>query len=295
LVKKHNHKKNLFCNQYERLSYKQANIASEKYGAHVFSKVRVADCLDIDQLGLSRDGYRYALSSHFDFVIFSEDYDVLFSIECDGPQHWNDPKVIKRDKIKNNICETGKLPLLRIDKTFLSTSAHISMLNFLIECWFLNESFKREKLIGNISQDEPFDPINLCSSDDSGPSKSLFDLINPVRRRIEKKHGWPPVKNTSITGHLTGKDRYDYCHGLFTVIGEVNTYGKGACRFYLFEPVPPEDLASIIAEHNMYLALEKILDGKSNSVKASDVEEVIFNHSKRIESNKNITETILVQ
>ena len=183
---------------------------------------------------------------------------------------------------------------MRIDDTFLDATLHISLLSFLIECWFLYESFASEQFKGNIPPEEPFDPINLRISDGISPSKPVFDIITPIRKRIEKKHGWPPFKNTSISEHLSGKDRFGYCHGLFTVIGEVNTYGRGACRFYLFEPVPAEDLASIIAEHNMYISLEKILDGKTSSLNASDVEYVIDDHSKRIESAKNNTDSVSV-
>lgn len=97
-----------------------------------------------------------------------------------------------------------------------------------------------------------------------------------------------------MTEHLSSKGRFGYYYGLFTVIGEVNTYGRGACRSYLFEPVPPEDLASIIAEHNMYISLEKILDGKTNLLNVNDVEDVIIDHLKRIEGAINGTNTVSV-
>lgn len=277
----------ILCNQYESQTCQQAQGAAERYNAQVFPKVRVADCLDINQTPLTQRESRYALSAHFDFVVCSEHSDALFAIEYDGPQHRSDTATIERDRLKDTICETAEFPLLRIDSVFLEKSFHTSFLAFLIECWFLNQSFESEQDHGRISLEETFDPICLKISEGGGPSQPVFDIISPIRERIEEKYGWPLFRNTSLTGHLSGRDKFGYCHGLFTVIGEINTFGRGACKFYKFEPIPPEELASIIAEHNMYMSLENILEGKTTSLARRKIETVIRDHFRRIQEHGN--------
>jgi len=42
-----------------------------------------------------------------------------FSIEFDGPQHFQDPDNIRRDLLKKSICERFQFPILQLDSQFL--------------------------------------------------------------------------------------------------------------------------------------------------------------------------------
>lgn len=65
---------------------KLERVAAEN-GARVYSKVRFADVVTIEQSGLSAEAYRYALQSHLDFVITDDARSPLFAIEFDGGGH----------------------------------------------------------------------------------------------------------------------------------------------------------------------------------------------------------------
>lgn len=264
--------KNIFIHSYERLTYDIIKQSSEKYGAVVFPKVRVADCIDIDKCRISKDEYSYALKSHFDFVVCSELGEILFAVEFDGPQHWRDAKVIARDKMKYNICKNGGFSLLRINEFFVDEIGQVPIISLLIESRFLYDGFVKEQEEGNIPWDEPFDPLFLRYSESKKP---VFDLFDSIRRRIERRYGWPPCRNTRFVQHLShGEDRYGYYHCLFIVEGEINTYGLGSCKSYNFEPLEPWEIAGFSAEYNMMLNLEKILDGRKQSLTISKVQEI---------------------
>ena len=82
--------------------------ATERHGAEIQEKVRVADIIEIAQLDLPDLG-TYALQSHFDFVIIDERQTPLVAIELDGPGH--DPV---DDAKKDPVCPREHLTLARL-------------------------------------------------------------------------------------------------------------------------------------------------------------------------------------
>lgn len=81
-------------------------------------KVRVASILD----GFSsNEKYDYGLKSEFDLVIFkyrnNKQVPVLV-VELDGNEHYNDPIVQKRDKLKEEICRDNHVKLIRIHNDY---------------------------------------------------------------------------------------------------------------------------------------------------------------------------------
>src|SRR3954451_22564019 len=90
-----------------------------RWHAEVDVKQRVADVLDIDALEVGADVRWYALSSHFDFVVW-RDSELLCAVEFDEPPHFTDAQEVKRDKKKNAICENAFFPLLRLEDASLN-------------------------------------------------------------------------------------------------------------------------------------------------------------------------------
>jgi len=150
-------RKKLF-NLHEEASYIHLSKNASQFSAKVENKMRIADVLNIKASGLSDEEYRYALQAHYDFVIYDNGNYPLFAVEFDGPFHENDANVIKKDILKNNICEKLIFPLLRINADFLTKKINnLSLLSWVIEVWFFGQEFFKQQEQGFIPKDEPFD------------------------------------------------------------------------------------------------------------------------------------------
>jgi hypothetical protein len=103
----------------ENMTNKRLREACSRNGAEVFAKVRLADVLRIENSGISDELYRFALQSHFDFVIADGDHLPLFAIEFDGARH-NLGIQVSRDSKKETLCERFRLPVLRINAEYLN-------------------------------------------------------------------------------------------------------------------------------------------------------------------------------
>jgi hypothetical protein len=56
-------------NHYEEIAHGEIKAAADRWGLSVYPKVRVADVVPIDELGVVGEMKRYGLQSHFDFVV----------------------------------------------------------------------------------------------------------------------------------------------------------------------------------------------------------------------------------
>lgn len=59
-------------NLYEKVSYERIDSICSKVNAIVFPKVRLADIINISGSGISHEEYRFALKSHFDFIVYNK-------------------------------------------------------------------------------------------------------------------------------------------------------------------------------------------------------------------------------
>lgn len=95
--------------------YKQLKPITDKYELKILPKIRMADLIEVNK-GLNSSERKSAenkiLQKHFDFVLTNQDLYVSCIIELDDNSH-NNENTKKRDEIKNKICETVKLPLIR--------------------------------------------------------------------------------------------------------------------------------------------------------------------------------------
>jgi hypothetical protein len=74
-------------NRSEKQTEEQLSPLATGNGARIFSKIRVADVLEIENSGISAEAFTYALSAHFDFLICDKSDLPLFAVEFDGPSH----------------------------------------------------------------------------------------------------------------------------------------------------------------------------------------------------------------
>ncbi|MEH2387197.1 MAG: DUF2726 domain-containing protein [Nostoc sp.] len=106
-------KKNLFVNEYEIFTNEELKKVASKYDAEVHTKVRIADVVEIENSGLTRDEYSYALKAHFDFVVTrGRHLSPEFVIEFDEAYHGQSEKSIRNDKLKNLTGRQNRLKSL---------------------------------------------------------------------------------------------------------------------------------------------------------------------------------------
>lgn len=105
-------------NFHEEVTHKRLREICAQYGACVYTKIRFADIIPIEKSGISDSEYRFALQSHFDFVVSDSKHTPLFAVEFDGQTH-NKAEQKARDKVKDNLCSQFAFPILRINSKYL--------------------------------------------------------------------------------------------------------------------------------------------------------------------------------
>lgn len=94
-------------------------------------KIRLQDVLELD--GLNESEWSLYTTGHFDFVVCRSLNDMpVFAIEIDGLSH-ADPKQVRLDIIKNRLCVSAGLPLVRLSVDALDEDEGISILAWLVE------------------------------------------------------------------------------------------------------------------------------------------------------------------
>ena len=174
-------RKRLLVNEWEARTDAALAEAAERCGVRVFSKVRVADVLDLDRSGVTNEQYRYGLQAHFDFVIAGlEDTKGQFVVEFDESHHLTDHKTISRDRLKAEICDRFDFPLIRIGSSYLRRELRFTLIGYLVEVWHLERAFREAQESGQIPWDEPFDPaLIVCGSD------SIANVMKGERPKLD--------------------------------------------------------------------------------------------------------------
>jgi Protein of unknown function (DUF2726) len=171
-------------NLYEEATHLRLLGACEKFGAYVYTKIRLADILPIEGSGISQREYRFALQAHLDFVVTDADHYPLLAVEFDGNTHRAERQRV-RDQIKDRLGQRFVLPLLRVNSRYvLKNYGGMDLLSWFINVWFLQKSWDEQQALGDIRPDEPFDPFLIIGD----PGKRPFPLwlSHTVRVEIRK-------------------------------------------------------------------------------------------------------------
>jgi Protein of unknown function (DUF2726) len=224
--------------------------AAKKNDARVFTKVRIADALSIDRTGLSAPLWRYALQGHFDFLLADTASSIpYFAVEVDGPSHRRNPDIMRRDVMKNTICEQLCLPLLRVDAGYLRSVGRFTLIGWLVELWFIYEQFCAMQDRGDIPHDEPFMYFSLFESMPNGRFRSSYGLSDDARAFVW--HVWgqgtctQPVPEELST--WDDEDGYSVAHAILPLTAGGTLVGSARCRSFRFPPVSPQELAGELA------------------------------------------------
>ncbi len=201
-------------NRSEEATHSRLSRICQENMARVFSKVRVADVLPIEQSGLPGDEFGFALRSHFDFVVADTGHLPLFAVEFNGPSHASTVQK-RRDELKVRLCRRFDFPLLQIDATYLDRRyRNMDLLSWFAEVWFLQRAFDQEQAKGNIPDDVPFDPFMIMGSPGQ-PRGDRFPLwlSAPIRAEIVRLHKAGKCLD-SAPSFLTGVDQEGNYHTL---------------------------------------------------------------------------------
>ena len=105
----------------------------EKEGYRIDAKVGLSDAINKDKGEfLAKREFDYLTRAHLDFLITKDNWP-QFAVEFDGPHHQQDKKAIENDVLKNRLCRSAGLPLLRIRADQLDDLDQTTALDYMLD------------------------------------------------------------------------------------------------------------------------------------------------------------------
>ncbi len=253
-----------------------------KHGARIFSKIRLADVLPIESSGISDVKFRFALQSHFDFVVAYEDSTPLFAVEFDGPLHANSEQQT-RDNTKNDLCARFELPLLRINSNYLKKAYRgMDLLSWFVEVWFASRWFYEAQESGELPDDEIFMPNMMVSLPGYDKQFPLW-LSATIRRKIQKLFFSGRIIDMAPS-LIIGKSK----EGIYKAISYVRiTKEKGvmvdtAMRKQNF-PVSQADALEELVTYQLYERLTEVLNEGKGEIPIEEIDARLKNFDEKYE------------
>lgn len=250
----------------------------EPHGSSVYPKMRVADVLPITASGIEDVEYSYALKSHFDFLVVDGRDIPLFAVEFDGPLH-GDAKQVARDAMKDRLCKTFDLPLLRVKEAHLEVYRTYDLLSWIVEQWFLREAFDEAQQRGHIPYDEDFDPLAIVSMESGGPRFPMW-LSLDAQLALQRLRTEGKVIDRVPSFTVSTDDRGAY-HGLFWLRVTpsklvVVTTGARAQAF----PVSLLELVEQVGIIKVHDGVQQVLAGHRKAKAPQDLEQLLQRHKR---------------
>ena len=245
-------------NRGEVVAEKAIAEAALRYGAHVRSKLKLSDVLEIGRSGLSRAEFDYATRAHLDFVVLDDQHLPQFAVELDGAQHRTDAATIARDRMKNGICERLGLLLLRIDSDYLRTEGRFTLIGWLIEVWFMQEAFYK---LASAPVDEPFIYFNVYERGEDGRLRQAYaldaDAVALLGRAAAHGHVGQtyPETITSPFGH----GEFTEAYALVTLRHGGHVIGHARLRDFRPFGIGPWELVGDLAVADLGRKLKQVL------------------------------------
>lgn len=243
-------------NRSEEDALRELNSVASPYGLRVNATVRVADVCPIEGSGIPADLYRYALMAHFDFLVTNEGHVPKFAVEFDGPSH-NTPEVRLLDAKKDTICQTFKFPLLHIKISYLPKRYNnLSLLEWIIDVYYLEQAFNEAQEKGQVPYDEPFDPFFVLATGASGDTRRFpYWISRDANIAIHRLHRQGKIALPGTSGFI-GEDSDGNIRGIEYL--KVNdTHGilvKSGVRPQLF----PVSFTDLLRELLLVFTFEKL-------------------------------------
>jgi hypothetical protein len=196
-------------NKYEEETNERLKVLTEHWGAHTFVKVRLADVFRIQASGISDEEYRFALQSHFDFLVTDRNLLPLFAVEYDGYLH-SEPAQASRDELKAKLCDRFELPLLRINSRYLLVRTNgLDLLGWFVHAWFSGKVVSEAEAAGHIPPGDvsPLDLVTLPGTTGALPLWLSRSAISEIWEGAKTNPGQDPVPSCIVGKGQHGQAR----------------------------------------------------------------------------------------
>jgi Protein of unknown function (DUF2726) len=257
-------------NQYEEIAHGEIKTAADRWGLSVYPKMRVADVLPLDRLGVTGEMKRYGLQSHFDFVVCRDQWEPEYAVEFDGRYH-STAAQISRDAKKDCLCKQAGFPILRINSNYLTPAfGPMPLLSWIMDVYELQRGFEEQQAQGTIPPDEPFDPFFFMSLD---PKEDRFPywLSAKPRIRLRRLHEKGAILDPCSSGFI-GQDRNDVMRGIdyIRLTATTGAYVRTAMRPQLF-PICMSDLLDEILSVQLAEKVFSCLRGEAAATPLNEI------------------------
>ncbi|MEV5142886.1 DUF2726 domain-containing protein [Streptomyces sp. NPDC052727] len=259
----------MLVNSYEAAADRMLREVADEQGDRVTLKARLADVIDVDGMdGLSRQAKSYALAAHLDFVMVDKATSKgRFAVELDGRQHFADSVTLKRDALKDDLCERAGLPLLRITSDFARKVGRWRVLAYLTEAFYRSEAFFEAQRQGQVPYDEPFDMGSFIVRDEKG--RISFDTLDAGVILAFHQHyraGRLPALLPDVFSTDLPKQRAVQAYGWIAVAPDRYLLARTIVRRFLFQGIGPSDLAEQLTMVELGNLAQQWLKGEAAAV-----------------------------
>lgn len=124
----------------ESCAYEGLVYSGLTHDLQIFPKVKMGDVVELRSSGLSDEEFNYATKAHFDFVVADGGFNPVLSIECDFLD--KDEKRQQQANLKDWICSTLGLPLIRLDCTEFAGYQISNAMQYIVDDW---NAFQRKE------------------------------------------------------------------------------------------------------------------------------------------------------
>ncbi|GAB5521957.1 MAG: hypothetical protein RhofKO_42080 [Rhodothermales bacterium] len=245
---------------------------TESWDAHTYPKVRLADVLPIEQSGISARSYRFALQSHFDFVVTDSDFNPLFAVEFDGPTHKSVVQA-QRDDIKDALCQRFQLPLLRVNARYIDEPyRQMDLLAWFVNYWFAQQAINEAYETGQIHPTEYVDRLMIFSLPGSSSTFPLW-LTADVRTTFKQHYSSGKCLDFGPSSFV-GVDPQGNYHAIsyIAVTESEGLIAETGMRTQRFQ-VPCADVLDAITEHQILDDFQAYLTEKVQGIPLGDIAE----------------------
>lgn len=243
-------RKKILATPMEESSDQQLRSWATKNNLRVFSQVALSQVLNINNSGLSKSEFSYALKASFDFVIARQDSRALFAVEADGEYHHEDKRKRKLDHLKNSICTKLRMPLIRVGKKAVEVKLQgfSSVLTWLATLFPYAEALGEAYANGTIPEDEIVFPTDIVTF----TNKELTFPLDPTKKVIDKLWQYvhagqipqfPAILHASYSRHSAG----GVIAFALAFVREGTILGIGGCLAGSLLPIPEHDVSQALA------------------------------------------------
>ncbi len=239
----------------------------------MFSKVRLADVIPVNNSGISSEEFSYALKAHVDFLVTNEDQIPQFCVEFDGPSH-RDPVQVRRDEIKNTLLDKFDMPYVRVNARYLEDKYRgLDLLTYFVDVWFLAIAFDDAQSAGSIPWDEPFDPTFIVTERLPDGRTWPYWLSLDLQLEIQKLHAAGRIAQRSPS-HWIGEDQRSNlrCLAWLFIAEDSCVFIETGMRRHRFPAVCHSEVLSQLAVYDLYDAIRAALDGSSHPKSTEDIQ-----------------------